>query len=134
MTARYHLEPLSQLETNLYIDHRLKIAGARTSIFDKLAKKEVFKYSTGVPRLINIICDRALLGAYSDDKAAVTKDIISKAYNEIQGIVKTSKRSIWPIIFGILVMILTIILLNNDDYLDIQNFLEMIKKLTGIEN
>lgn len=133
VTARYHLEPLSQLETNLYIDHRLKIAGARTGIFDKLAKKEVFKYSTGVPRLINIICDRALLGAYSADSVEVTKDIISKAHNEIQGIVETPKMNVWSIIFAIFVTILIIVLLNNYDYLDIQNFPAMIRKLTGIE-
>ncbi len=117
----------------MYIDHRLKIAGARTGIFDKLAKKEVFKYSTGVPRLINIICDRALLGAYSVDSVEVTKDIISKAHNEIQGIVETPKMNVWSIIFAIFVTILIIVLLNNYDYLDIQNFPAMIRKLTGIE-
>jgi len=65
ITGRYHLEPLSRDETADYIEHRLKVAGALGEVFDAGAKREVFRQSQGVPRLINVICDRALLGAYS---------------------------------------------------------------------
>jgi len=64
ITGRYHLEPLTSEETAHYIEHRLKVAGALGEVFDGSAKKETFRLSQGVPRLINVICDRALLGAY----------------------------------------------------------------------
>lgn len=85
ITGRYHLEPLSKEETVQYIEHRLRVAGALVEIFDDKAKKEIFYLSKGVPRLINIICDRSLLGAYSLDQRSVTKKIISHASNEISG-------------------------------------------------
>jgi general secretion pathway protein A len=64
ITGRYHLEPLTRDETSQYIEHRLKVAGAIGEVFDSAAKREVYKLSSGVPRLINVICDRAMLGAY----------------------------------------------------------------------
>ena len=67
ITGRYHLEPLTREETAQYIEHRLRVAGALGEIIDNSAKKEVFRLSHGVPRLINVICDRALLGAYSQE-------------------------------------------------------------------
>ena len=72
ITGRYHLEPLSRIETAEYIEHRLRVAGALGEIFDGAAKREVFRRSQGVPRLINVICDRALLGAYSHESRRVT--------------------------------------------------------------
>jgi general secretion pathway protein A len=65
ITGRYHLEPLSADEASRYIDHRLRVAGALTEIFNPAAKREVFRLSGGVPRIMNVICDRALLGAYT---------------------------------------------------------------------
>jgi general secretion pathway protein A len=85
VTGRYHLEPLSKDETERYIEHRLKIAGGLGDIFDDRAKREVFRFSRGVPRLINVICDRALLGAYSRDVRKVTPEIVHKAGEEISG-------------------------------------------------
>jgi general secretion pathway protein A len=60
ITAHYYLEPLSELETKRYIEHRLKVAGARRQMFTPEALAEVFKLSKGYPRLINVICDNAL--------------------------------------------------------------------------
>jgi len=85
VTGRYHLEPLSKDETERYIEHRLKVAGGLGNIFDDRAKKEVFKFSKGVPRLINVICDRALLGAYSREVRKVSPQIVLKAAEEISG-------------------------------------------------
>jgi len=85
ITGRYHLEPLSAIETAQYIEHRLKIAGALGEIFDAGAKKEVFRLSQGVPRIINVICDRALLGAYSLESRRVNRRLIRRAAAEVSG-------------------------------------------------
>jgi len=85
VTGRYHLEPLSREESSRYIDHRLKVAGGLGDIFDDRAKKEVYRLSKGVPRLINVICDRALLGAYSREVRMVTSEIVRKAAEEVSG-------------------------------------------------
>jgi general secretion pathway protein A len=85
ITARYHLEPLSREETASYIEHRLKVAGALGEVFGSDAKKEVFRLSQGVPRLINVICDRALLGAYAQESRHVTGRLIRQAAAEVKG-------------------------------------------------
>jgi general secretion pathway protein A len=85
ITARYHLEPLSREETASYIEHRLKVAGALGEVFGSGAKKEVFRLSHGVPRLINVICDRALLGAYAQEARRVTARLIRQAAAEVKG-------------------------------------------------
>lgn len=64
IAAHYYLEPLSEPETQRYIGHRLKVAGARQPIFTLEAIKEVFALAKGYPRLINVICDNALLYGY----------------------------------------------------------------------
>ncbi len=85
ITGRYHLEPLTGEETARYIEHRLKVAGALGEVFDGSAKKEAFRLSEGVPRLINVICDRALLGAYSLESRRVNRHLIRRAAAEVRG-------------------------------------------------
>tara|TARA_R110002096_G_scaffold154_21_gene905 strand:- start:24666 stop:26324 length:1659 start_codon:yes stop_codon:yes gene_type:complete len=85
ITGRYHLEPLTRDETAQYIEHRLRVAGALGEVMDSSAKREVFRLSQGVPRLINVICDRALLGAYSQAFRVVNKRVIRRAAAEISG-------------------------------------------------
>jgi len=85
ITGRYHLEPLSRDESSSYIEHRLKVAGAVGEVFDAGAKKEVFRLSQGVPRLINVICDRALLGAYAQESRRVNPRLIRQAAAEVHG-------------------------------------------------
>ena len=85
ITARYHLEPLSRDETDQYIEHRLKVAGALGEVFDTGAKRDVFRLSQGVPRLINVICDRAMLGAYSIGSRSVNRRLIRRAAREVTG-------------------------------------------------
>jgi general secretion pathway protein A len=85
VTGRYHLEPLSADETSRYIDHRLRVAGALTEIFEPAAKREVYRLSGGVPRIINVICDRALLGAYSKEMRTVNRRLVRKAASEVSG-------------------------------------------------
>ena len=64
ITARYHLPPLDRRETAAYIGYRLRVAGGRDDLFTWGARRVVYRRSGGIPRLINIVCDRALLGAY----------------------------------------------------------------------
>lgn len=90
ITARYHLEPLSREEASSYIEHRLKVAGALGEVFDSGAKKEIFRLSQGVPRLINVICDRALLGAYAQESRHVNARLIRQAAAEVHGEIEHS--------------------------------------------
>ena len=85
ITGRYHLEPLTIEETCSYIEHRLKVAGAVGEVFDQGAKKEVFRLSQGVPRLINVICDRALLGGYAKESRRINARLIRQAAAEVKG-------------------------------------------------
>ena len=83
VTARYHLEPISLRETQRYIHFRLFASGAKQWIFSNEAIVRVQKHTRGVPRLINVLCDRALLGAYSHDLATVTAEIVDQAAKEV---------------------------------------------------
>ncbi|WP_251359070.1 ExeA family protein [Kangiella sp. TOML190] len=85
ITARYHLRPLSLAETKAYIEHRLKIAGVTRPIFTKKAIGQIHKSSQGVPRLINVISDRAMLGAFAEHQHRVKDKIVNKAVNEVLG-------------------------------------------------
>jgi len=82
---RFHLRPLSLDETSAYIDHRLQVAGAsRNDIFTNETRPVIYKYTGGVPRLINTLCDTALTVAYADDRQTVTVDVLKEAINELQ--------------------------------------------------
>jgi general secretion pathway protein A len=85
ITGRYHLSPLSHDETVAYVRHRLRVAGATTDIFSPQALHEVYRLSQGVPRVINVICDRALLGAYSLDRHRVPGGLVRSAAREVFG-------------------------------------------------
>jgi len=85
ITGRYHLNPLSHDETAAYVLHRLRVAGATTDIFAPPALHAVFSLSQGVPRVINVICDRSLLGAYSLDRHRVTASLVRSAAAEVFG-------------------------------------------------
>lgn len=101
ITGRYHLQPLSRDETAEYIKHRLKVAGALGEVFDSGAKREVYRLSQGVPRLINVICDRALLGAYTVENRRVNRRMIRRAASEITGEAEVSTMPRWVVpVFG----------------------------------
>jgi len=84
ITIRYHIEPLTLSETEAYTRHRLKIAGARAHIFSSGAIQEIFSFSDGYPRMINIICDHALLSGYVREILIITADIIKECKEELQ--------------------------------------------------
>jgi general secretion pathway protein A len=84
--ARYHLAALSEAETMQYIRHRLAVAGASRAVpFDGAALQRIHTLSRGVPRRINLLADRALLGAYADGRTRVELDIVNKAAVEVFG-------------------------------------------------
>lgn len=82
ITARYHLLPLSLEETRTYIRHRLIVCKGDPDLFKENAIKKIFQLSKGIPRVINIICHCALLGAYSSDVRVITPPIIKRAAKE----------------------------------------------------
>jgi general secretion pathway protein A len=85
ITGRYHLNPLTNAETVAYVRHRLRVAGATSDIFSPPALAEVHRLAVGVPRVINVVCDRALLGAYSMDRHRVTSNLVRNAASEVFG-------------------------------------------------
>jgi general secretion pathway protein A len=85
ITGRYHLDPLSDDEAAAYVRHRLRVAGSTREIFSNGALREIQRLSGGVPRLINIISDRALLGAFSEDLHAVGAGVVRRAAGEVFG-------------------------------------------------
>jgi general secretion pathway protein A len=85
ITGRYHLAPLSGDETSAYVRHRLRVAGATREIFSNGALREIQRLSGGVPRLVNIISDRALLGAFTEDRHLVSASVVRRAAGEVFG-------------------------------------------------
>lgn len=82
---RYHLTPLSREETGEYIEHRLSVAGARDRIFDRGAIQAAYEYSRGVPRVINTLCDRALLAGYAEGRRVVGRELVLTTIEAIEG-------------------------------------------------
>ena len=87
ITARYNLQPLDRGETAAYIRHRLDIAGLKggQTLFSDAAVKEVHRITRGIPRLINVLCDRSLLGAYGKKMAQVNPKLVKEAASEVFG-------------------------------------------------
>ncbi|WP_338366190.1 AAA family ATPase [uncultured Pseudoalteromonas sp.] len=82
ITARYHLLPLTQGQTVAYIKHRLHIAGCDQGVFSLDAMQTVHQLTGGIPRLMNLVCERALVGAFSKQQLIVDSDIIKQSAQE----------------------------------------------------
>lgn len=102
ITARYHLKPLSENETKSYLEHRLRIAGLNRPLMTKAAVTKIYKASQGIPRVINVISERSLLGAFTQGEHQVTDKIVDKAAQEVLGQsqissfdTETHKASLW---------------------------------------
>lgn len=85
ITARYNLQPLDRSEVHAYVSHRLAVAGCREPVFSARVINKLYAKTSGIPRLINIICDRAMLGAYVKSRRKVSLKILQKASREVQG-------------------------------------------------
>jgi general secretion pathway protein A len=110
ITARYHLLPLNHSEVQQYVRFRLKVAGCERPVFNDKAVKKLFELSGGIPRLLNLLADRALLAAYGKQQAVVDAKEVQRAAAEILPINQASQVSktlpgwIWPLLalFGII--------------------------------
>jgi general secretion pathway protein A len=85
ITARFHLTPLEPQETAEYIAHRLTVAGGSRDLFTPQAMQRLHAHAGGIPRLINVLCDRALLGAYGAGLKQVTPELADQAAQEVSG-------------------------------------------------
>ncbi|TQV65992.1 AAA family ATPase [Exilibacterium tricleocarpae] len=87
ITARFHIDPLNLAETEAYIAHRLRVAGlpANQQPFSLGIIKSIYSISGGIPRIINVLCDRMLLGTYSQGKTVVDRGTLKQAALEVMG-------------------------------------------------
>jgi general secretion pathway protein A len=85
ITARYHLTPLSKVDVVSYVSHRLARAGGNPNIFNAAALRALYRLSKGTPRLINVIADRAMLGAYVEGTFQVTRKLVTNGAKEVLG-------------------------------------------------
>jgi general secretion pathway protein A len=97
ITARFDLTPLDERETRTYIRHRLEVAGLADDreIFSGAALRQIFRLSGGVPRVINLVCDRAMMGAYGRDQVIVSSNLIAEAARETFGATRAVSASSW---------------------------------------
>ncbi|MGH8273682.1 MAG: AAA family ATPase [Gammaproteobacteria bacterium] len=96
ITGRYHLGPFALADTDAYIRHRLRLAGAPGRIFRSRAVAAIQRHSRGIPRLINLICDRALMAAYTRGLREVDAAVVRDAVRDIAG-VSQPRRSLRPL-------------------------------------
>ena len=85
ITSRYHLDPLSAAETAGYVKHRMRVAGATAEVFTPSALREIHRLSGGIPRVINVICDRVLLGAFTQEDHRAGSALVRQAASEVYG-------------------------------------------------
>lgn len=105
ITVRYHLRPMDFDDTRAYILHRLAVAGSQGSVnFTPWAVRKIYRYSNGYPRLINILCDRSLLVAYTENSRKINLSMVNTAIQELQQ--QGSKRfrvRLWSALAAVLV-------------------------------
>ncbi len=82
ITARYHLTPLDAAETETYVRHRMAVAGCSRIPFSRLGLKALYQRSGGVPRLVNIIADRALMAGYAREQTTIGERLVNRAADE----------------------------------------------------
>jgi len=104
IVARYHLGPLTRQEVAAYVKHRLDISGAQRPLFPVSLMGRMFRLSGGVPRVINVLCDRALLGTYVQGKERVDRATLAQAAREVFH--QRQRRSLVRPLFALLVLVL----------------------------
>ena len=92
ITARYHLTPLDEDETEAYLRHRIGVAGGQRFPFSRLAVRSLHRRSAGVPRLLNVIAERALLAGYVVDEAQIGERLVEHAATEVLGRARRLRR------------------------------------------
>lgn len=96
VSLRFHMQPLNREDTQKYIRRRLRIAGAfDQNIFTRKALNRIFRYTKGLPRLINIVCDNALLTGYATEQKVIGYKIVGEVINNLEGVDFQKKRKRW---------------------------------------
>jgi len=95
ITARYHLSSLSRAEAHAYVKHRLHLAGGHPGIFSSRAMNTLYALAQGTPRLINVIADRAMLGAYVEGVHVVTPKLVKTGAREVLGAPPRRRATLW---------------------------------------
>jgi general secretion pathway protein A len=86
ITVRYHLSPLSRQEVAQYVQHRLHVSGGNGSpSFTRLAVWRIYRYSKGIPRLINALCDKSLLAGFVQQRLQINFSMVGRAIRELEG-------------------------------------------------
>ncbi len=108
VVARYHLGPLTRAEVAAYVRHRLEISGAQRQLFPAALMGRVYRLSGGVPRVINVLCDRALLGTYVQGRERVDRRTLAQAAREVfhqpqrRSLVRPLLAALVLVLFGVL--------------------------------
>jgi general secretion pathway protein A len=109
ISVRYYLKPLNRKETKEYIEKRLKVAGARDcNLFEDSAIREIHRRSNGIPRLINVLCDNALVTGFVEEKPIIDKGIIREVAKDMEG-PALGQRPIWNYVFFFMIVIVGIL-------------------------
>ncbi|MCT8985611.1 ExeA family protein [Shewanella phaeophyticola] len=98
ITARYHLLPLNREEIALYVLHRLQVAGRHEPLFTRKAIAALHKHSGGIPRLTNLLCERALMAGYGQGKVPIDHKMVNQAAIEVLGDIDESNEKRWPFV------------------------------------
>jgi general secretion pathway protein A len=89
ITVRYHLSPLRRVEVAEYVHHRLRVSGAKGApYFTQPALWRIYHYSGGIPRLVNAVCDKALLAGFVSQSDRINFRIVGRALRELEGIIE----------------------------------------------
>jgi general secretion pathway protein A len=89
ITVRYHLNPLRRAEVAQYVQHRLQVSGSKGGVrFTKPALWRIYRYSHGIPRLINAVCDKALLAGFVAQSEKIDFRMIGRAIRELEGLIE----------------------------------------------
>jgi general secretion pathway protein A len=100
IVARYHLGPLNKKEVAAYVKHRLDLSGAHRQLFPDSLMGKLYRLSNGVPRVINVLCDRALLGAFAQGKERVDRSTLAQAAREVFNQQKNLRKFMLQVIMG----------------------------------
>jgi general secretion pathway protein A len=98
ITARYHLSPLERQETARYITHRLAVAGIREDLFTPVAMHMIHRYSRGVPRMINTLCERVLLAIFTQGRERANVALVWMAAREVRSRKHRSPVLVWSVL------------------------------------
>ena len=147
VTARYHLEPLSRDEIDGYLSHRLAVAGVERPLFPVKTINKLYRLTGGVPRVINLLCDRALLGAYVKGENIVSPILLSEAASEVfgkKGVGSSSGKNYWQwlltallsllLLGGVIFLVLMIKQPSLEKVDEIQESMEKIKTISTDKN